>query len=77
MNQEDIDAVQFLASEFSKEILTPKSSEQNPATKMETIECSAIEVKTIQEGSHDSENTEQMSAIATLSPEIEVKLFVS
>ncbi len=73
LNQEDIDAVQFLASEFSKEITTTKPTDGKTTIEIETVDGNMIEVAAIQgviASVPDSE--EQDEAVARLTAEIRV-----
>eukprot|EP00794_Sanderia_malayensis_P018129 gene18129-19939_t len=74
LNQEDIDAVQFLAAEFGKE--TPggaKVSEQKVPVEIETIDVNVIEIGTTQGITNEEKNLEQNAAVALLSKEMEVE----
>ena len=48
MNQEDIEAVQFLASEFSKEAQTLRNVEQKDTVDIETVDSTMLEVASVQ-----------------------------
>jgi len=48
LNQEDIEAVQFLASEFSKEVQAARNIEQKDAIDIETVDSTMLEVASVQ-----------------------------
>ncbi len=76
LNQEDIDAVQFLAAEFNKEISGGKNTDQKNPVVVETVDVNVIEVAASQSITDDAEIAEQNEAVASLSKEIKVDLVI-
>lgn len=63
LNQEDIEAVEFLASEFSKEAQTAKTVEHKEITEMETVDSTMLEVASVQGVNIDCEQEAECSII--------------
>lgn len=63
LNQEDIEAVEFLASEFSKETTT-KNVELKVISEMETVDSTMLEVASVQGINHESEEATQCDIVS-------------
>ena len=59
MNREDIEAVEFLASEFSKESQSLKVAEQKDLADFETVDSTMLEVAAVQGVSDQTSLTTQ------------------
>ena len=70
MNQEDIEAVEFLASEFSKEIQSTRAGDQKGA-EIETIDSSMLDVAAVQGVGNEVEGGEQ-AVLVNLETEFQV-----
>ena len=72
LNQEDIEAVEFLASEFSKETQNPKSVEQKDMTEIETVDSTMLEVASVQGVNEQTELSTQCTVINEASTSCQV-----
>ena len=63
LNQEDIEAVEFLASEFSKETQNPRSVEQKDMIEIETVDSTMLEVASVQGVNEQAELSTQCTLI--------------